>query len=169
MSPQQVEAGHWKRQHPGDLNSVWDCEWPPVWPQVKKYPLTWNVAQTAVFPAPVLWRTEAINGECLAVPLCFCPGRYSGEQNIIWTNKGKLSVICVLYYLYIHICCSVTKVMSNSVTPWTIAPQAPLSMGFPKAKIKEWIAMPSCMGSSSPSGQTHISNVSCIGRQVLYH
>ena len=32
--------------------------------------------------------------------------------------------------------------MSDSVTPWTVACQARLSMGFPGAKILEWVAIP---------------------------
>ena len=51
----------------------------------------------------------------------------------------------------------------------TVTHQAPLSMGILQARILEWIAMPSSRGSSRPRDQTHISYVSCIGRQVLYH
>ena len=35
-------------------------------------------------------------------------------------------------------------------TPWTVAHQAPLSMGIPQARILEWVAMPSSRGSSQP-------------------
>jgi len=34
------------------------------------------------------------------------------------------------------------------VTPWTVAHQAPLSMGILQARILEWVAMPSSRGSS---------------------
>ena len=54
-------------------------------------------------------------------------------------------------------------------TPWTLVPQASLSMGILQARILEWVAMPSSKGSSQPRGRTCISNVSCIGGQVLYH
>ena len=37
------------------------------------------------------------------------------------------------------------------------------------ARILEWVAMPSSMGSSPPWDWTHVSHVSCIGRQVPYH
>ena len=40
------------------------------------------------------------------------------------------------------------SVMSNSVTPWTVTYQAPLSMGIFQARIVEWVAMPSSRGSS---------------------
>ena len=44
--------------------------------------------------------------------------------------------------------------------------------GFPvhgilQARILEWVDMPSSKGSSWPRDQTHMSYVSCIGRQVL--
>ena len=39
-------------------------------------------------------------------------------------------------------------VVSNSVTPWTLACQAPLSLGILQARILEWVAMPSSGGSS---------------------
>ena len=35
-------------------------------------------------------------------------------------------------------------------TPWTVACQAPLSMGILQAKILEWVAMPSSKGSPQP-------------------
>ena len=37
------------------------------------------------------------------------------------------------------------------------------------ARILEWVAISSCRGSSRPRDGTCISNVSYIGRQVLYH
>ena len=35
------------------------------------------------------------------------------------------------------------SVMSDSATPWTIAHQAPPSLGFFQASILEWVFMPS--------------------------
>ena len=48
------------------------------------------------------------------------------------------------------------SVVSDSVTLWTIAHQAPLSMGTLQA-ILEWVAMPSSRGSSQPRDQTQVS------------
>ena len=42
------------------------------------------------------------------------------------------------------------SVLSDSVTPWTVAHQAPLSTGIHQARILEWVAMPSFRGSSQP-------------------
>ena len=41
--------------------------------------------------------------------------------------------------------------------------------GILQARMLEWVAMPFSRGSSRPRDLTHISYVSCIGRQVLYH
>ena len=41
--------------------------------------------------------------------------------------------------------------------------------GILQAGILEWVAISSSRGSSCPRDQTHISCVSCIGRQILYH
>ena len=54
------------------------------------------------------------------------------------------------------------------VTPWTVAPGSSVH-GILQARTLQWVAMPSSRGSSQPRDQTHISCVSCIGRQVLYH
>ena len=43
------------------------------------------------------------------------------------------------------------------VTPWTVAGQAPLSMGILQAKILESVAMPSSWGSSHPRDWTQVS------------
>ena len=51
-------------------------------------------------------------------------------------------------------------------TPWTVAYQAPLSMGFFQARILEWVAISYSRGSSWPRGPTCVS---CIGRWILYH
>ena len=48
--------------------------------------------------------------------------------------------------------------MSDSATPWTVAPQAPLSMGFSQLeKLLEWVAIPFSRGSSQPMDQTQVS------------
>ena len=55
-------------------------------------------------------------------------------------------------------------------TPGTVAPfQDPLSMGILQARVLEWVAMPFSRRSSQAGDGTHVSSVSCFGRQVLYH
>ena len=45
------------------------------------------------------------------------------------------------------------------VTPWTVARQAPLSMGILQARILEWVAMLSSRGSARPRDQTQVSHI----------
>ena len=40
------------------------------------------------------------------------------------------------------------------VAPWTVAYQAPLSMGFFQARVLEWVATSFSMGSSQPGGSS---------------
>ena len=53
-------------------------------------------------------------------------------------------------------------------TPGTVACQTPLSVGFFQARIGQWAAISFFRGSSIPKDQTHISCITCIGRQILY-
>ena len=45
------------------------------------------------------------------------------------------------------------------VIPWTIAYQAPQSMGVLQARMLECIAMPSSRGSSRPRDRTQVSRI----------
>ena len=56
------------------------------------------------------------------------------------------------------------SVMSDSATPWNVALQASLSMGFLQARILEWVAMSSSRGSSQPREETQVS---CIAGRFL--
>ena len=51
------------------------------------------------------------------------------------------------------------SVVSDSATRWTVARQAPLSMGILQVRTLEWVAMPSCRGSSRPRDWTQISHI----------
>ena len=66
----------------------------------------------------------------------------------------------LLFYLWIlSVLCLATQSWPIFVTPWTVARQAPLSMGILWARILEWIVMPSSRGSSQPRDQTQVSNI----------
>ena len=53
------------------------------------------------------------------------------------------------------------------VTLWTVACQAPLSMGFFLARILEWVAISSSRGSSWLSARTHVSWASCTAGEFI--
>ena len=54
------------------------------------------------------------------------------------------------------------QVVSDSLwLPWTVAHQAPLSMGILQARIPKWVAMSSSRGSSQPRDQMQVSHIAC--------
>ena len=53
--------------------------------------------------------------------------------------------------------------------PDSVRPYGSSVHGILQAGILGWVTMPSSRGSSRPRDRTHVSYVSCIGRQVLYH
>ena len=59
----------------------------------------------------------------------------------------------------------VTKSCPTLVTPWTVALQAPLSMGFPRHEYWSGLPFPSPGDLPDPGNQALIS---CTGRQILY-
>ena len=53
--------------------------------------------------------------------------------------------------------------------PWTVAHQAPLSMGFHRQEYWSGLPCPPPGNLPDPGGRTHVSYISCIGRQILHH
>ena len=71
--------------------------------------------------------------------------------------------VCVCVCVCVRVCVCVC------VTPWTAVLQAPLSMGFARLRILEWVATSFSRGSSRSRDQTWISRASCTGRRILHH
>ena len=64
------------------------------------------------------------------------------------------------------------KLLQSCLTlcdPMDCSPPGSSVHGILQARILEWVAMHFSRGSSQPMDRTHISYVSCIGRQLLYH
>ena len=61
----------------------------------------------------------------------------------------------------------VCSVMSDSVTPWTVAHQAPLSMGF--SWQESWGGLPFPSPRALPGQGRYISCISCIDSWILYY
>ena len=72
-----------------------------------------------------------------------------------------------------HLACMHAKSLSRVwlfATLWTVCSPPDSSVHeILQARILEWVPMPFSRGSSWPRDRTHVSYVSCIGRQVLYH
>ena len=64
-------------------------------------------------------------------------GEKKNRTKLSWDLKLKVKVKML-----------VAIVVSDSVTPWAIACQAPLCMGIFQASILEWVAIPFSRGSS---------------------
>ena len=63
---------------------------------------------------------------------------------MIWAELENTTDMCVLdHFSHVQLCGIL----------WTVAHQAPLSMGFSQARILEWVAVPSSRGSSQPRDQ----------------
>ena len=66
------------------------------------------------------------------------------------------------------VCVCVRSVVSDSDTPWTIASQAPLSMGF--RRQESWRGCHFLLqGTSVTRGLSPRVCLSCIGRLIIYH
>ena len=57
------------------------------------------------------------------------------------------------------------SVLSDSCDPMDCSPPGSSVRGILQARILEWVAIPSCRGSSWPMDWTHVS---CTGRKMLY-
>ena len=75
---------------------------------------------------------------CLFVCVCVC----------VYVCVCVHMCVCVCVYIYAVLCLVAQSYLF--VTLWTVARQAPLSMGILQARILEWVAMLSSRGSSQP-------------------
>ena len=69
---------------------------------------------------------------------------------------------------WVVVCVYTYSVVSDFATPWACSPPGSSVHGIFQARMMEWVAISYSEGSSRPRDQTHVSHVSCIGRQILY-
>ena len=104
---------------------------------------------------------------CLSIFLIYYP------HITISMSQGILKIKWRIYVYILHIpvdCChSVTQSRPTLCSPKDCSPPGSSVYGIIQARILQWVAMPSSRGFSKPRNQTSISQVSCIGRQVLWH
>ena len=90
---------------------------------------------------------------------------------LIWLNNLIAYLLLLLKIALLLIFCTALawkkksvscSVLSDSVTPWTVACQAPLSIL--QARLLEWVAVPFSRGSFQPRDQIQIS---CIAGEFL--
>ena len=89
------------------------------------------------------------------------------DYKMLQNHTGRVSKDLV-YLWNLHACMLSCFSCVQLCDLWTVARQAPLSIGFLQTRILESDAMPSSRGSSQPRDWICISYVSCIGGGVLY-
>ena len=77
------------------------------------------------------------------------------SQNSIWTSLVEIVLVA-------QSCSALCNPVDCSLLGFSVH-------GILQARTLERVAMPFCRGSCWPRDQTHVSCVSCIGRQTLYH
>ena len=112
-----------------------------------------NMAKgTTVKPREGLWSLPFISQMCM-VPPCM-------------PDIGA----CRTRYVCVCVCvCRHAKLLQSCLTcdPRHCSPPSSSVHGSLQARILEWVAMPISRGSSPPRDWTHVSYVSCIGRQFF--
>ena len=83
---------------------------------------------------------------------CTTAGPFLSSSMILTCNLSSNSFNNDIYSL-----CLVAQSCPPLCNPWTVACQAPLSMGILQARILEWVAMPSSRRSSQPRDRTKVS------------
>ena len=86
--------------------------------------------------------------------------KLGNNEKIIWILNSSSHSPCIQW----HLEKTKVKVKEKSLshvwlfaTPWTVAYQAPLSMGFLQARVLEWGAISFSRGSSQPRDRTQVS------------
>ena len=110
-------------------------------------PMDWGQSHPWDFPG----KSTGVGCHCLHVREDWGKGyplQYSGLENSLYSPWGD------------YIIHGVTKSriqLRDFHISWTVARQAPLSMGFSKARILEWVAVSFSRGSSRPRDPTCVS------------
>ena len=68
-----------------------------------------------------------------------------------------------------YMCAKLLQLCLTLWDPLDCSPPGSFVHGILQARILEWVAISYARGSSRPSDWTHISFISCISRQILYH
>ena len=73
-------------------------------------------------------------------------------------------------YKYKYVCVrSIVRSCPTVCNPMDCSPPGSSVHGISQARILEWVAVSLSRGSSRVRDQAHISCISCISRQILYH
>ena len=80
-----------------------------------------------------------------------------------WESRVSYSTTLLIFFWFCMCACSLTHVWLCATPPGSSV------HGIFQARILEWVATSSSRGSSWPRDRSHVSGISCTGRQILYH
>ena len=83
--------------------------------------------------------------------------------------KDHISECPTIVSVCVYMCVLVAQLCPTLCKPMDSSPPGASVHGILQAKILEWVPMSFFRGSSQPRDKIHISCVSCIDRQILYH
>ena len=99
-------------------------------------------------------------------------GRLGCSWRFVVTNKSAVNPLCISVSRCLN-CIFRVRVCAQSCPalcdPMDCSPPGSSVHGISQARIQAWVAIPFSRGSSRPRDQTHVSCISCISRQILYH
>ena len=119
-----------------------------------------NQKRNQFFRSTHSYRNHSIGSSCMTLELQKLMNKNSSPC-LVRRRDSQRRYVCVhakLLQSYLTLC-----------DPMDCSPTGSSVHGVLQARKVEWVAVASCRGSSRPRDWTHISYVSRIGRQVLYH
>ena len=124
-----------------------------------------TIRWASIFPCSILHTSLAY--DCHHYFAIACLHFWSSRINCSSRTECTPYLLCILTILCVC-ACLVAQLCGLSVTPWTVAHQALLSMGFLRQEYWSGVPFPTSGDLSSP-GIKPISCFSYIGRWILYH
>ena len=101
-----------------------------------------------------------------AVFFCFSLHPWS---SLLFPGPPKAPPLISLLLNLKHVCAQALQLCPSLCEPMDSSPLGSSVHGISHARILEWVAISFSRGSSRARDRTHVSYVSCIGMQVLYH
>ena len=129
-------------------------------------PYAWNAHSTP--PIPLVNSILLINSGQESVPFVYHPWHLHFRD----TKYGERSPLnfpgsCPVPYYYAYVCAQLWYYVWLFITSWTVARQAPLSMGFSRQEYWNGLPFPP-PGNLLDPRIDHLSCLSCIGKRILY-
>ena len=133
------------------------------WTAAHQASLSFTISWSFLKNILVHWVNDAIHpSHPLSPPSPFAFNLSQHQGLFQWVGSSNQVVKLLEFQLHHQsfqwmLYCAVLSHVWLLVSPWTVAHQAPLSMGIHQAKILEWVAMPSSRGSFQLRDQTQVS------------